>query len=202
MSEKLKIAITGNIGSGKSSFSNFISDMGFPVINTDNLSKDILKNDPVIKQKIIKEFGNDSFINNDINKKFLTEKVFSNPANVLKINSILHPRVIKEIKNLNEKYFDNHNLVFTEAALIYEADMESLFDYVVLIFSDLEIRRKRKVNSENLSLEDFNKRNENQINDEEKKKRADFIFQNNGSMEELKEKVNLLITILKGLTSK
>jgi len=198
---KLKIGITGSIGSGKSTFCNFISEKGYPVIKADDLSKDILKDDKEVKQKVVKEFGKESFFNNEINKKFLAEKIFSDPENVVKINFILHPKVIKKIEELTGDYFKEHNIVFTEAALIYEADMESLFDYVVLITSDYEIRKMRAINEGKLSEEDFNKRNENQIKDEEKKKRADFVFENNGSKDELKQKVDLFITILMGLNS-
>jgi dephospho-CoA kinase len=198
---KLKVAVTGSIGSGKSSFCNFIFEKGFPVIKADDLSKNILKDDKEVKEKVIKEFGKDSFINDEINKKFLAEKVFSNPANVTKINNILHPKVKKKIEALNKEYFHEHNIVFTEAALIYEADMESMFDYVVLITADYEVRKMRTVNKGELNEEDFRKRNENQIKDEEKKKRADFVFENNSTLEKLKEKVNLIITVLEGLTS-
>ncbi|OGU77838.1 MAG: dephospho-CoA kinase [Ignavibacteria bacterium RBG_16_34_14] len=200
-SNKLKIAITGNIGSGKSAFCNFISEKGYPVIKADDLSKDILKNDKEVKEKVIKEFGKESFIIDEINKKFLAEKVFSIPVNVIKINSILHPKVKKKIGTLTKEYFKEHNIVFTEAALIYEAEMESMFDYVVLISADYEVRKMRSTEKGKLSQEDFRKRNKNQIKDEEKKKQADFVFENNGSIKELKEKVNLLITILIGLDS-
>jgi len=196
---KLKVAITGNIGSGKSTFCNFITAKDYPVINADDISKNILKEDKSIKKKVIKEFGNESFINNEINKKFLAEKIFSNPGNVIKINMILHPKVKQKVEELTKVHFKNHNIVFTEAALIYEAEMESMFDYVVLITSDERIREKRIVSEGKLNSEEFLRRNDNQIKEEEKKKRADFIFENNGSKDELKEKVNLLITILNGL---
>jgi len=199
--KKLKVAVTGSIGSGKSSFCNFISENGYPVINADDLSKAILKEDQEVKGKVIKEFGKESFIKNEINKQFLAEKAFSNPANVIKINSILHPRVKKKIEELTKEYFKENEMVFIEAALIYEAEMESMFDYVVLITADYKLRKMRAIKEGKLSEEDFRKRNENQIKDEEKRKRADFVFENNGSISELKEKTGLFISILKGLGS-
>jgi dephospho-CoA kinase len=170
------------------------------VIKADDLSKDILKYDKEVKGKIIREFGKDSFINSEINKKFLAEKIFSNPENVIKINSILHPKVKKKIEELTKEYFKEYDIVFTEAALIYEAEMEPMFDYVVLITADFELRKMRAINEGKLNEEDFQKRNENQITDNEKKKRADFVFENYGSKDELKQKVDLLISILKGLS--
>jgi dephospho-CoA kinase len=79
---KMKIAVTGSIGSGKSSFCNFISELGYPVIKADDISKKILSEDKEIKAKVIKEFGEESFIDNEINKKFLSEKIFPDPVKV------------------------------------------------------------------------------------------------------------------------
>lgn len=193
---KLKIAVTGSIGSGKSLFCKFLEEEGFTVIKADDVAKEILSENKEVKKRIIKEFGEESFKGNQINKKFLADKVFSNHANVIKINSIIHPKVKQEIKTLTEEYFKNHNVVFTEAALIYEADMETMFDYVVLITSEEKIRMKRKMNSDGYSEEEFQKRDKNQIPDEEKKKRADFIFENNSSKDDLKKKSRLLLKLL------
>ncbi len=200
--KKLKIGITGGIGSGKSAFSKFISEKGFPVINVDEVSKELLNSDDDLKKKISKEFGKESYLNNEINKKFLAEKVFSNPQNVVKINSIVHPKVIAKVKLLADEELKNNNIIFAEAALIYEADMEEIFDYVVLITADENLRLRRKIEFENFTEDQFRNRNYNQIPDEEKKKRADFVFLNNGSLNDLKIKAYLLISIINGITGK
>ena len=192
--KKLKIAITGSIGSGKSAFSKFIREKGFIVLDADEISKKILAEDEEVRAMVIGEFGPDSFTGNEINKKYLSEKVFSDPENVFKINSILHPPVIGEVNYLMNRELEKSDKVFAEAALIYEAEMEEMFDYVVLVISGIEERYRRK--SSLMPREDFEKRDFNQIPDEEKKKRADFIFENNGSLEELKHKADLLLSIL------
>ena len=200
--KKFKVAVTGSIGSGKSTFCNFITEAGFNVIKVDDISKKILKEDEDVRKKVIREFGKDSFINKEINKKFLAEKIFSDAINVARINSILHPKVKREVEQLIQEELKKNHLVFVEAALIYEAEMENMFDYVVLITAVSSVREKRIVTSGKLNNEEFRKRDENQIKDEEKKKRADFIFENNGKTKELKQKANLLIKILEGLGSK
>jgi dephospho-CoA kinase len=83
-----------------------------------------------------------------------------------------------------------------EAALIYEAKFDKIFDYIVLITADTEIRMKRFIYSKKASEDDFFKREYNQIKQETKQKKADFIFTNNGSKSELKFKVDLLLRIL------
>jgi dephospho-CoA kinase len=196
---KLKIAVTGSIGSGKSSLCRMIEEKGYPVIRADDISKEILGNDKKVKEEVESIFGKESFINDQVNKKFLAEKIFNDQKNVLKINSILHPHVIKKIDELINEALAKNDLVFVEAALIYEASMEDMFDYVVLITADKETRMKRKISFGDLTEEDFIKRNANQIPDEEKKKAADFVLGNNGSIKELESKASLLISILKGM---
>lgn len=197
--KKLSVGITGNIGSGKSTFCTFIKTQNYPVINADDLAKKIMAEDEQVKKKIIKSFGEESYTNGILNKTHLAQNVFSNPARVLKINSIVHPVLIEQNKKLVNELFKKSRLVFTEAALIYEADMEEEFDYVVLITAELEKRKNRVTASGKLSAEDFLKRDSNQIPEEEKRKRADFIFENNGSESDLKSKADFLLMILNNL---
>jgi dephospho-CoA kinase len=191
----MKIAITGNIGSGKSVFSSFAEKRGFSVLKADDISKQILSNDIEVRKEIIKAFGEQSFKNNKPDVKYLAEKVFSDPAKLNKIESILHPRVIKSINDTIDLIEDEKKIVFVEAALIYEANMEKMFDYVVLITSNRELRLKRKLKN-GISEEDFVKRESNQIAEDEKRKRADFAFVNDGSVDDLKMKFNLLLLTL------
>ena len=191
----MKIAITGNIGAGKSTFASFVEEAGLPVLRADDISKSILDNDEKVRKLVIKEFGDESFINSKPNKSFLSQQVFSDPVKLQKLESILHPGVIKLIDRSIKDLLKKFPVVFVEAALIYEADMEEMFDHVVLITSERSIRLKRKIAS-GLSKEDFSQRESNQIPQEEKKKRADFIFSNDTTLEDLKMKFKLLLLTL------
>jgi dephospho-CoA kinase len=193
---KLKIAVTGNIGSGKSSFSKFIEEEGFKVIYADELSKDILSKDTSVREKVIQKFGKESYLNGKLNKKFLAEKVFSDKQNLAHLESILHPVVIKKSVDLMNSCLKKDDLVFFEAALIYEADMENLFDYVILITADMELRFQRKKKSDGYTEEQFAERENMQIPQNEKLKRADFIFENNSDLKSLKQKAKLLFILL------
>ncbi|RKY93041.1 MAG: dephospho-CoA kinase, partial [Ignavibacteriae bacterium] len=173
------VAITGGIGSGKSTFSEFLREKDHPVIFADDLSKKLLKNNKEVKKQIIELFGSSTYDGNDINSDFLSKEVFSDPLKLQKINSILHPKVIEQIQREVEELMHKNTLVFVEAALIYETNIEKLFDYVVLITADEEIKKQRTIDSKKFSSEEFDKRIQNQIKDEEKSKRADFIFLNN-----------------------
>lgn len=199
MNPKTKIVgITGGIGSGKSTFCEFLKEKKYVVINADNLAKDLLATDEKIKKQVIAAFGEYSYKNNQPDKKFLAEKVFSNPENVYRINSIIHPVVIEEIGKLLEKYSATEKIIFVEAALIYEAEMEDLFDYVVLVTADEEIRMQRKAKNDNMTESEFIMRSNNQIPDSEKKKAADIVFENNSFQNDLKQKTEILLMILSG----
>lgn len=191
----MKIAITGNIGSGKSTFTGFAEEAGFPILRADDISKSILDTDEKVRAIVIKEFGDKSYQDGKPDKNFLAKVVFSDPVKLQKLVAILHPRVLKSIDKLVKELLKNNKVVFIEAALIYEADLEDMFDYVVLISAERNIRLKRKIES-GLSEEDFCKRELNQIPEEEKKKRADFVFSNNSSVDDFKMKFNLLLLTL------
>jgi dephospho-CoA kinase len=105
--------------------------------------------------------------------------------------------VREKIDSTSKEYFKTKEIVFVEAALIYESKIERMYDFVVLIVADKKVRMKRFTKDKKFSEKDFLQRNENQLDDEEKKKKADFIFVNNCSKTELKQKAILLSTLLK-----
>lgn len=199
---KLKIAVTGGIGSGKSTFCDYLSNEGFFVLKADDLAKELLNSDNIIKSKVIRAFGVDAYTGNSVNKIFLAEKVFSNPHSVQKINAIIHPRVIEETVKVIDEQLKTNDLVFVEAALIFEAKMEDLFDYIIVITSDLEKRIDRIIKRDNVTREEVLKRMENQLSEETKRKKADFVFINNGNQELLNQNAKFLISILPNLKKK
>ena len=195
--KKIKVAVTGNIGSGKSTFTKFLFEAGYPVILADDISKEILAGDPEVRKEVVNEFGAESFLGNKINKRYIADNIFSDPKKLKKINSILHPRVRKRIDYLSLEYFKTNDIVFVEAALIFESKIEKMYDYVVLITADKNLRMKRSTVTKKISEEDFIKRDNNQLKEDLKKKKADFTFINNGSKDELKDKAILLANLLK-----
>ena len=195
-SKKLRVAITGNIGSGKSVFTKLLFEAGYPIILADDISKKILASDSDVRTEVIRELGAQAFNGNKINIKFIAEKIFSKTSSLKKINSILHPKVRKKIESLTKEYFSKYDIVFVETALIFESKIEDMYDYIVLIAADRDLRMKRTLAEGRLSKEDFIRRDKNQIKEEIKKKKAHFIFSNDGSINELKQKVSLLINLL------
>ncbi len=195
MKEKLLIGITGGIGAGKSVACKFLESKGFPVIISDLLAKDLMKNDHSVKEKLIHLLGNDIFINGELNTKFFAEKIFNSDELLSKVNSIVHPPTIEATLNLSEKYFNKHDIVFVESALLYEANMEDLFDYIILIYSTEKLRIKRSM-QKGMTKEDIIRRMEHQMKDEVKKAKADFVIENNSTIEDLHEKLNFILKLI------
>lgn len=187
MKKKLKIAVTGGIGSGKSLFCKFFEEDGFIVIHADRLSKQLLQSEPHLQKEIIDAFGDESYINGELNRAYLASLVFSDPANATRINQIVHPFVIAEQDRLMDEILRDNDLAIVEAALIFEANAQSHFDITVLVTADKEIRMQRIIERDNLPREEIEKRMSLQIPEEEKIKLADTVIYNNGTIPDLKE---------------
>ena len=198
--KKIKVAITGGIGSGKSFVANLFNKAGYNVISADDIAKQILSNDEIVKEKIKKEFGPQAYSNGKPNIEFLSGKVFSVPENVKKINSIIHPAAIAKIETIINKLLKKQNIVFVEAALIFEANMQDLFDYIILLVSDEKKRIERVKKRSGLTGKEIALRMQNQIPDNVKRRKSHFIIENNSSLEDLTEKSLFILNLLKTIT--
>ena len=198
---KLKIAVTGGIGAGKSEVCRFILEAGYKVINADDIAKDILNSDTAVRKKVIDLFGEESYLGDEINRDYLSGKVFNDPENVSKINSIIHPLTLLKINDLISEEFIEKDIVFVESALIFEANREDNYDYIVLVVTDEDKRIERILAKGELSLAEITRRMENQFSDEMKLEHADFIIYNNDGLDELTGRTNFYLNLFESLTS-
>ncbi|MDH7605845.1 MAG: dephospho-CoA kinase, partial [Melioribacter sp.] len=137
--------------------------------------------------------------NGKLNTKYLAEKVFSSKENVEKINSIVHPFTIKKNLEQAKKEFQKSDIVFIESPLIYEAKIQKYFDYVILIYSDEQSRIKRVMERDKVTEEKVRQRMQFQIPDEKKKDWVDFVIENNSNIEELKNRLNFVMQLIKSI---
>lgn len=198
--KKLKIAVTGGIGAGKSEVCRLISEAGYKVINADDIAKEILKSDPSVRKKVIELFGEESFLGEDVNRDYLSKKVFTDPDNLARINSIIHPLTLLKINDTITEEFVENDIVFVESALIFEANREDNYDYIVLIVTEEGKRIERILDKGELSLAEITNRMANQFSDEMKSENADFIIYNNDGLDELTEKTNFYLNLFESLT--
>lgn len=194
-----RIGITGGIGSGKSIVSGFIEDQGFKVLRSDLIAKELIANDENLKKKVIKSFGGEAIVEGKLNSKYLAEKIFSSKKNVDKINSIVHPPTLKRIEELIKIDGANSKIIFVESALIYEAKIQKMFDYIILVYSKPDLRIERVVKRDKVEETDVLKRMKFQIDDEKKKGKADFVIENNSSITTLKNNTLFVLDFLNSL---
>ena len=190
----LLFGITGGIGCGKSSVCNFLREKGVPIIAADPLAKELTNRLPDIRKALKVEFGDDVYSKEgQLNKEKLTEIVFYDSVAREKVNQIIHPHVINWIKEEAERLHreESQKFVGVEAALIFESKMDEMLDAIVVVSAPLEKRIQWIQERNNLSREEILKRINSQIPLEEKVKRADYVIENDGTLEDLDKKVNL-----------
>lgn len=185
----LKVAITGNIASGKSTVESFLKEK-YPVLDTDMVSHELLL-DKNVQSQIESAFkGFDILEDNQISRRKLGKIIFYDEKRSgdfrKKLESILHPLIKKKIEHFffdNEK--NNEQIVFVSIPLLFEAKFESMFDKIILIYADNDIRIKRLMERSNLTLEQAQKRLDSQISQDEKVSLADYVVYNDKSLDEL-----------------
>jgi len=189
--EVLLIGLTGGMGCGQSTVSKHFESKGCLVLNADKLAHKILDRDNDVKQELGKAFGRRIFFRNRrINRRILGELAFKSKEKTHKLNKIVHPRLVEEVINRIASARDSrkYKVVCLDAALIYEMQMEKMFDYVVVVASRMKLRITRIQERDKLEETLIKDRMENQIPIEEKSKWGDFVIHNNGTLEQLEEK--------------
>ena len=184
----LKVGITGGIGSGKSTVSRFFSELGVPVYDSDQRAKSLMQHDDSIIIKIKKEFGDDSYLNNVLNRSHIAEIVFKNELKLKQLNAIVHPVVRTDFNNWLSQN-SNARFVIKEAAIMIESGAYKDLDKLIVVNANREQKIKWIKKRDHLLLEDIENRIQNQLSDKIRNQYADFIIENNSSKNELKQQV-------------
>ena len=192
----LRVGLTGGIGSGKSTASNFFELFGSFVINADEEAKKILSSNETVQHELISEFGTDIIdVSGNINKAKLARVAFQDEDHQQRLNSVIHPYIYNSIDNYFNDVLKNgkFDIFIVDGALIFESGYDVHMDYIVVVTALLKNRMERALARQTLSREEILKRIELQWPEEEKVNLADFVIHNDGSEEDLKKNVKSLI---------
>ena len=188
----LKVAITGNIASGKSVVQEILETSGFAVFDADIAAHELLDDNSAVLETFA-DF--DILENGKISREKLGKIVFNNKNLLEKLNAIIHPLVRAEIENFFDENSDK-NIVFAAVPLLYECGMENMFDRVVLIQTSDSVRLERLIKRSGYSREYALKRLESQMPQDKKAAKADFIINNRGDFGALTRQVSTLVQTL------
>lgn len=178
------IGLTGGIGTGKSTVARRLVEKGYRVIDADMISRSIIEKDEVIKE-ILEKIDKDLFENGKINRKKLAQIVFKDEKKLDVLNSIMHPLIIREMKKEIEKQIKIYDIVIVDMPLIFEMKIEKEFDVILLVYASKQVQIKRIVQRDGRTEEEAESIINSQIDLEFKRKRSDYILENNGTLEHL-----------------
>lgn len=175
----LQIGITGGIGSGKTTICKFLEILNYPVYYADDRAKWIMNNDSECKSQLINEFGNDTYLNNELNRAYLSNTVFSDEKKINKLNSIVHPLVDKDYQQWISQ--SESELSFKEAALLFETGSFKNLDKIITVYAEDQIRvgrilKRDKHRNEDQIRDIFSK----QMSQKEKVNLAEYNIENSG----------------------
>ena len=173
----------------------FFAARGRTVISADEIANNLTSSDPQIRSQISKEFGPSVFLSDgSLDRQKLSGIVFQNKSLLKKLDSIIHPPVVKLIQDTiqNLPPASRRPFVVVEAALIYEAHLEAMFDYIIVVDAPLEIRVNRAMSQRSLSETEVLRRAQAQMAPEKLARRADFVIHNNKNEKELRRQVIFL----------
>ena len=175
----LKVGITGNIGSGKTTVSKIFGVLGIPVFYADDAAKNVMVNDSILVDAIKSTFGKASYFDDGtLNRKHIAAIVFNNEAELDKLNAIVHPATFRAFDNWLPSH-ENAPYILKEAALLFESDSYKMCDKTIMVTAPLEMRIKRVVLRDNLPEEEILKREARQFTEEKKLQLADYAINNN-----------------------
>ncbi len=177
----LKVGITGNIGSGKTTVCKVFEILGVPVFYADDAAKKVMTDDELLVAGIKTGFGEEAYFEDgSLNRKHIAGIVFNNEAELAKLNALVHPATFRAF-DAWVKQFNDVPYVLKEAALMFETDSYKMCDQTILVTAPLETRIKRVIKRDNLSQTEIESRNARQLDEEKKRKLADFLILNDDS---------------------
>jgi dephospho-CoA kinase len=176
----LRVGLTGGIGSGKSTVATIFEVLGIPVSFADLEAKRVMNEDPALKTQIMSQFGPDAYAGGDLNRSWLAAQVFTDPAKLEILNSLVHPATIREGERWMRSVSSQAPYAIREAALIFETRAAGHLDFIIGVYAPATLRIHRTMQRDHSTREAVLQRMHNQIDEEIKMRLCDAVIQNDG----------------------
>ena len=186
----LKVALTGGIGSGKSTVADFLDELGAYVIDSDQLARDVVERGTPGYEAVLAAFGDGILANGEIDRAKLAEIVFKDATARATLESIIHP-LVRDAAEKMVKSLPADAVVINQIPLLAETDGAKRFDFVITVSADEDIRRRRLI-ERGMKDYEITKRLAAQVNDAAREAIAHSVIRNNGSIDELRHVVEEL----------
>lgn len=176
----LKIGLTGNIGSGKTTVAQVFELLGVPVFYADDEAKKVMVTDRLLMEGIKQTFGRQAYFDDgSLNRKYISGIVFNNKAELEKLNALVHPAVFRAFDSFDRLHKDAP-YVIREAAILFESGSYKMCDRAIMITAPLEVRIARVMERDGISRADVESREARQLSQDEKLKLANDVIINDG----------------------
>ncbi|MCR5243259.1 MAG: dephospho-CoA kinase [Bacteroidales bacterium] len=188
------ILVTGGIGSGKSAVCSYLEEKGIPVYYSDDRTKSLYDNDPSLVGQLETMFGRGlRDADGNLDRKALADLVFGSPENLAKLESVVHPAVLRDFESWKESHRDSRAVVMESAIALERPVFERAFDYVVMVEAPWQTRLERACKRDGSDRESVMNRMAAQKFRQEK---ADVVVNNDLDLSVMKERVDLALKLL------
>lgn len=195
------IGLTGGIGAGKSVVAKILESMGFAVFYSDYEAKELVNKDPVIREELSALVKEDLYLTGELDRQRLATLIFGSTELRAQVNNIIHPRVRAHFRNFCEAHAEAQ-LIFNEAAILFETGVYKNFDSNILVTAPDELRIERVMNRDKVSEKEVRKRMDAQWSDDQKKEFADFVLVNDEKTPLLEQVESVLDQLISSKSSK
>lgn len=174
-----RVAITGGIGSGKSTVCKaLVAISGAPLYDSDQRAKEIMATHPEVRKELITLFGEEVFEGGVLNRQLIASRVFGNEEMLQKLNAIVHPRVVEDFEHWAESQSGEY--VILESALLFTSPLVGHYNLAVVVDAPTEMRIERCIRRDSVSREQVTRRIESQMSAEQMRTKADFVVEADG----------------------
>ncbi|GBD61460.1 dephospho-CoA kinase [Tetragenococcus halophilus subsp. halophilus] len=184
------LGITGSIATGKSTVVNIFKQYGFPVVDADIIAREVVEPNTAGLKKIVETFGSSVLCSDgSLNRKQLGQIIFSDTKKRQALNALLAPflqeAIIEQIKRASAAA----SLVIADIPLLYEAGYDKYMDQVAVVYIPEDLQVQRLMKRDRITKKEAQKKVASQLSIEEKKKRADIIFDNQESLSSIRQQI-------------